>query len=104
MTHGSKQRYGNTAPFAVPFYEPNHPPEDSNETIPETPQPSSAIIAAQDHVPLAYVDQAQHKKDEQIMEVPECNQLITAAKPLQWQPLVEESSRRVKDTNKLPVY
>lgn len=37
------------------------------------------------------------------MEAPDCNQIITTAKPLQWQPMVEEASRSKNEHDKFPI-
>lgn len=65
--------------FGLPlecFYDLDPPQEDADETVPEAPQPSSAMIPVKELVAVA---------------------------PLQWQPLIEESSRTTIELDKRPV-
>lgn len=62
--------------FGLPlecFYDLDPPQEDADETVPEAPQPSSAMIPVKELVAVA---------------------------PLQWQPLIEESSRTTIELDK----
>lgn len=64
--------------FGLPlecFYDLDPPQEDADETVPEAPQPSSAMIPVKEPVAVA---------------------------PLQWQPLIEESSRTTIELDKRP--
>ncbi|KAK3435022.1 hypothetical protein EUGRSUZ_D02404 [Eucalyptus grandis] len=79
------------SPFWRTFYDENHPRDAADESIPETPQPPSAIIPVQDSPPAVPEVQVQTNRGKQPMDAPDCNQIITSAKPLQWQPMVEEA-------------
>lgn len=92
--------------FGLPlecFYDLDPPQEDADETVPEAPQPSSAMIPVKEPVAVALESQAQINKGIHTMEATKCTQLITVAKPLQWQPLIEESSRTTIELDKRPV-